>query len=248
MILTVVIFIIKYKVDAMPTIVFANPKGGAGKTTAAFLLATELAARGKTVNIIDADPNHPMAGWETNGGEQDGLTITINADEETILENINEAEETSDFVIVDLEGTANLSVAYAVSLADLVIVPAQRSQLDAKEAAKAVALVKRQEKVSGRDIPVSILLTKTSPAIRSKGLRRMSDSMRKNNIDTFMVEVHEREPYKAVFDYSCTLYQLTSKQVSQAGLKTAKINAADYAAEVVKKLKSFKMQQEELVA
>ena len=247
MILTSAVPTIK-KGGAMPIIVFANPKGGAGKTTAAFLLATELAVRGKNVSIIDADPNHPVAEWKANGGQQENLSVTVNADEETILENINEAADSADFVIVDLEGTASLSVAYAVSLADLVIVPAQRSQLDAKEAAKAVALVKRQEKVTGKQIPVSILLTKTSPAIRSKGLRRMSDNIRKKSIDTFMVEVHEREPFKAVFDYSCTLHQLTPKQVSPAGLKTAKQNAADYAAEVIKKLKANQKQQEELVA
>ena len=126
--------------------------------------------------------------------------------------------------------------------------PAQRSQLDAKEAAKAVALVKRQEKVTGRNIPVSILLTKTSPAIRSKGIKRMTENMKKKSIDTFMIEIHEREAFKAVFDYSCTLNQLTSKQVSLAGLKTAKENAADYAAEVVRKLKAFKSAQEEKVA
>ena len=40
----------------MPVIVFATPKGGAGKTTSALLLASELAARGATVAIIDADP------------------------------------------------------------------------------------------------------------------------------------------------------------------------------------------------
>ncbi|MEM7239744.1 MAG: AAA family ATPase, partial [Pseudomonadota bacterium] len=36
----------------MPVISFANPKGGAGKTTTALLLATELAAEGATVTIV----------------------------------------------------------------------------------------------------------------------------------------------------------------------------------------------------
>ena len=36
----------------MPTIVFASPKGGAGKSTAAVLLGTELAAKGGDVTII----------------------------------------------------------------------------------------------------------------------------------------------------------------------------------------------------
>ena len=40
----------------MPTIVFASPKGGVGKSTSAVLLATELASHGGSVTMIDADP------------------------------------------------------------------------------------------------------------------------------------------------------------------------------------------------
>ncbi len=40
----------------MPTIVFASSKGGAGKSTSAVLLATQLAERGAEVTLIDADP------------------------------------------------------------------------------------------------------------------------------------------------------------------------------------------------
>jgi chromosome partitioning protein len=39
----------------MPTIVFASPKCGAGKSTSAVVLATELAGQGASVMIIDAD-------------------------------------------------------------------------------------------------------------------------------------------------------------------------------------------------
>jgi chromosome partitioning protein len=56
----------------MPVISFANPKGGAGKTTTALILATELADSGASVSIIDADPERwarcpacprPSASW-----------------------------------------------------------------------------------------------------------------------------------------------------------------------------------------
>jgi cellulose biosynthesis protein BcsQ len=41
-----------------PVISFASPKGGAGKTTAALVLASELLQQlKKPVTIIDADPN-----------------------------------------------------------------------------------------------------------------------------------------------------------------------------------------------
>ena len=43
----------------MPTIVFASPKGGAGKSTSAVVLATELAGQGATVAIVDAGAGRP---------------------------------------------------------------------------------------------------------------------------------------------------------------------------------------------
>ena len=40
----------------MPTITFANQKGGVGKTTLAFNLAKGLAGRGHHILVIDNDP------------------------------------------------------------------------------------------------------------------------------------------------------------------------------------------------
>ncbi len=42
----------------MPVISFASSKGGAGKTTSAIILATEL-AQGTDIVLIDADPAQP---------------------------------------------------------------------------------------------------------------------------------------------------------------------------------------------
>ena len=47
----------------MPVIAFSSPKGGAGKTTAATVLATVLAERGASVTVIDADPNRNVVDW-----------------------------------------------------------------------------------------------------------------------------------------------------------------------------------------
>ncbi|MBN9617646.1 MAG: hypothetical protein BGO25_11960 [Acidobacteriales bacterium 59-55] len=90
----------------MPTIVFASPKGGVGKSTATVLLASELAAHGGTVTMIDADPNKPLSQWASLPGKPERLTVIDSATEENIIDEIESAALKTMFVIVDLEGTA----------------------------------------------------------------------------------------------------------------------------------------------
>ena len=49
----------------MPVVVFANPKGGAGKSTSALVLAQTFAKAGASVTVIDADPNRPILDWRS---------------------------------------------------------------------------------------------------------------------------------------------------------------------------------------
>jgi len=114
----------------LPTIVFASPKGGVGKSTTAVLLAGELALNGASVAVLDADPNQPVVNWASKPGKPNNLTVVPNVREETVLDQIEDSERTHAFVLVDLEGTASLLVAQAMSRAHLVIVPCQGSPLD----------------------------------------------------------------------------------------------------------------------
>src|SRR5919109_1588703 len=62
------------KEKCMPTISFIQPKGGAGKSTSALILAAEL-AKGAQVMVIDADPNAPIAKWISRGKGMSNLKI-----------------------------------------------------------------------------------------------------------------------------------------------------------------------------
>jgi chromosome partitioning protein len=220
----------------MPTIVFASPKGGAGKSTSAVILACELALAGAEVVVIDADPNRPVSHWARRPGRPDRLSVLSDATEATIIDEIEAAAARVPFVIVDLEGTASMTVAYAISRADLVIVPTQGSQLDAAEAAKAVRLIRQQEKAFGRAIPYAVLFTRTSAAIRPRTLQHIRDEMLQNAVPTFECQMHEREAFRAIFSFGGTLQGLTPDQVG--GLEAAIGNARALGAEVVARLKA----------
>ena len=219
----------------MPTIVFANPKGGAGKSTAAVILATQLALKGAGVTILDADPNKPVSQWARRAGCPDKITVMADISETTIIDEIEIAAERTPFVVVDLEGTASMMVAYAISRADLVIIPIQGSQLDAAEGAKAIRLIKQQEKAFHKRIPYAVLFTRTSAAIRPRTLAHIQEEFRKHEVRTFTTHIHEREAYRAIFSFGGSLESLDPKQVSN--LPAAIANAREFASEVVSTLR-----------
>jgi len=220
----------------MPTIVFASPKGGVGKSTAAVLLASELASHGGTVTMVDADPNKPLSQWAELPGKPERLTVVDSASEDTIIDVIEEAALKTAFVIVDLEGTASMMAGFAMSRADLVVIPSQGSHLDAKEAVKAIKLVKSQEKAFQRKIPFAILFTRVSAAIRPRTLQSIEAEFSENKIPMFGAQIHEREAYKSIFSFGGTLADLDPSQVSN--LPAAKLNAKTFAAEVIEILKA----------
>lgn len=220
----------------MPTIVFASPKGGAGKTTSATLFASEIASQGAAVTIIDADPNRNITEWAARSGCPDNITTLSNVTEETIMDVIEEASAETPFVVIDLEGTASVMVAYAISLADLVIIPLQGSHLDARQAARAIKLVKNQERATRRHIPYRVLFTRTSPAITPKTLTYIRAELEKEGVEILKTQVFDREAYRAMFSYGGTVEGLTQHGLKNLG--PAIDNARSFAAEIVAVLKA----------
>lgn len=219
----------------MPTIVFASPKGGAGKSTSAVVLATELAQKGAAVTIIDADPNRPVSQWAKRNGRPRSLDVLGDVTESTIIDAIEDSAAKTAFVIVDLEGTASMTVAYAISRADLVIIPTQGSQLDAAEAAKAIRLIRQQEKAFGRLIPFALLFTRTSAAIRPRTFQHIRDEFAQHDVPAFQTQMHERDAFRAIFSFGGTLETLDRQQVSN--VDAAINNSRAFAGEVIAKLR-----------
>jgi chromosome partitioning protein len=217
----------------MPTIAFVSPKGGAGKTTSALLLSTAL-AKLYDVTVIDADPNHPIETWAKGGNAPERLAIVSDANEDTIIERIEDAATKTPFVIVDLEGTASKIVIIAISQADFVVIPTQGSQLDANEASRAIRVVLQSEKMTGKPKPYAVLLTRTSQQIRARSLTHIQIGLIAAGIPVLETELNERDAFKAIFSFQQTLDGLSTADVSN--LDKAKANVEEFAREILAKL------------
>ena len=220
----------------MPTISFIQPKGGAGKSTSALILALEI-AKGAPTTLIDADPNAPLIKWQERGGRADNLTVIQAERGNSLFELIEDHETRSAFVIVDTEGVADLRAAHAISASDLVIVPSQGTALDQDNAARAIKLIRDQERPMRRAIPHVVLLTRTNPAIESRGMKAAKRQLTENGIEAFETHLIEREAFKAIFSFNRTLDKLGPEDVS--GLVRARENAHAFTAEVIEKLKQL---------
>ena len=225
----------------MPTVAFASPKGGAGKSTSAVVLATQLALSGATVTIVDADPNRPVARWAELPGKPQGLRVIANVTERTIIRTIEEETSRVAFVIVDLEGTASRMIPYAMSRSNLVIIPTRASVLDAIEAVSAILEVRQQEEAFRRIIPAAVLFTCTSAAIRTRTLNSIVQEFADNGVPVLKTRLHDREAFRALFSFGGTLAGLdpTSVRNIDAAIK----NAQDFAHEVVTILRKQGMEQ-----
>jgi chromosome partitioning protein len=219
----------------MPTISFIQPKGGAGKSTSALILAAEL-AKGAKVIVIDADPNAPIAKWSRRGGGTTNLEIVQADKEDSIFDLVDEAQKKAAFVIVDTEGVADLQAAYTISVSDFVIIPSQGSALDQDNAARAIKLIKDQERQTRRRIPHAVLFTRVNAAIRSRGMAAAEGQLVEHGIDVLETRIIEREAFKAIFSFNTTIDNLNPEQVS--GTEKAKTNAREFAREVIRRLKA----------
>lgn len=198
----------------MPTVVVASPKGGVGKTSTSIILGLTLAERGATVTLIDADRNHPLLDW--HGGEDKPVKVIGNLTDETFLKTLDEEASRADVVIVDLEGTASRIMSRAILRADLVLIPLQPSALDAKQAGRAVGLVRQEEELLRRSIPVRAVFTRTAAdkKFRTRVQKQILADMVANNVPALDTELAQREAYKAIFEFRCGLSDLAAHKVS----------------------------------
>ncbi|MEL6424454.1 MAG: ParA family partition ATPase [Pseudomonadota bacterium] len=109
-------------------IAFAQQKGGAGKTTLLTQLAVGWTRAGRSVALIDLDPQGSLQRWTATRGEGD-LSCIASSDWKASSD-MRSAARSHDLVLVDCPGNADILLRATIRDSDVVLAPCQPSAMD----------------------------------------------------------------------------------------------------------------------
>ncbi|MEM5474639.1 ParA family protein [Hoeflea sp. AS60] len=220
----------------MAIVTFANTKGGAGKTTAVLLVATELARMGLRVVVLDADPQHWISRWYEQLGANcpDRLEVVPYVSAANLERHVRAHRSNADFVLLDLPGARSTLLAQALGYSNYVLIPAQGSAMDAQGAANVIDLLHYLDEKAGIRIPHSVVLTRVNPIITTRALQGVKALLREKRVHLISTPIIERAAFRDVFSCGETLYSMDPKNVSN--LARAQENAQLLGQEILLRL------------
>jgi len=179
-------------------LVFASSKGGVGKSTICASLAAALALRGQRVVVLDLDQNRTIHRWASKVTIP-GLTVEA-LPAQDISAKLRDLTASNDFdhILIDLAGAREVNLFKAIARADLVIIPAQASEPDIREAIVISHDVKDVEETASRKIPYRMLLTKMHP-LRTHVTDFVFSELKRKGMPIFRTVTVERTAYREMF-------------------------------------------------
>lgn len=149
-----------------------NEKGGVGKSAIAQALSGYIAEQGDQVILVDADPQRTSAAWAEDRGHNNwqGKAIGIvemSGDLRVGLRDLSNSKH----VVVDCGGADSKAARYALSVADVVIIPFRAKRRDLKVAVN-VADIVESAKIVNPPLKVFSVITQ-APTLPSQGYRIM---------------------------------------------------------------------------
>jgi len=180
----------------MPIITSASTKGGPGKTTLSLCLADHWRRVGRTVELLDVDPNRNLTQWLKAAGSPIPCS---SVDEDDLIEAATAAEERSEFVVIDVAGALARGLVYAIGIAHAVLIPCRPDLKDALEAARTYQHVVAERRMARRrdpeaTIPAATVLMQVNARALAAGFAR--DQLNALNVPLLKAEVPQRAAYQ----------------------------------------------------
>jgi chromosome partitioning protein len=198
----------------MGIIAVAGRKGGIGKSTIAGNLAGEFDAMGRSVAVLDADPQHSLAAWAAQGEGMLSkcLDRVENGKGEGLRAHARRVAKTADIVVIDTPPGITETLYDAAMVADLVLLPCGPSPLDLFALKDALSLTlkaraeRRSKKPRVRFVPSRVTMTNLG-----RGLSSSLENMGKK----VLPGISQRVAVAEAVNYGLTVREYSGAAVSQ---------------------------------
>ena len=222
----------------MIVIGIASPKGGAGKTTIAIALASVYCQKYK-VCLLDADPKQRAYEWADNTEKLEDAVMPENlkvlghpgkADE--VLSRIAEERgKDTEIMIIDVEGSENMTMAYSIAASNVVVIPSKDSFQDAEDVISTVKIIQSQEQIANRKIKHLVVFNEVDAHIVTKDIKEIASDLDSLKIPYAKTRLVRRRAHRAPHYYGGILHDLPTKDVS--GVDAAIRDAQELADEIL---------------
>lgn len=173
----------------MGVISICNEKGGTGKSSIAQTLSVWLQQSGKTVLLVDTDPQRTTTDWAAERNESDIYpSITLVEMSGNIQENLRQLADKFDAIVVDCGGADSRAMRSALTVSSLAILPFRPKRRDLKVAPEMSEIIETA-KAFNTELRVYSVITQApvSPnqRYRIEGARELLASLGLNPLRNF---------------------------------------------------------------
>jgi chromosome partitioning protein len=219
----------------MATVSLASAKGGVGKSSLAILIGSELAlAKGWKVALLDSDLNQHSVAFDKKA-KIPGFTVIGDITEDNILPTLRKAEAENEIVIIDLAGGSSTLALMALQRSHFVLVPAQTSLPDTRDAMKTVAQIDNAQELARMPIGRALIWTRVPTQFESRESKHLRKSLEGRGVSIFRTALMERNAIRNIH-----MTGKVPRQISPSD--KAALNVTEITEEL---LKSLELMQEE---